>query len=50
MDKVKEVRSIIVEGLQIAFYLHGVKIMELDCDNEMEVRRAAIAWMEGQPG
>ena len=41
----KDPRTVIVEELTIKLYLFGIKILELDCDNELEVRRLMKAWM-----
>ena len=39
-------RTVIVEGLSITFILLGVKLFELECDNELELRRVMKAWLE----
>lgn len=38
-------RTIIVEGFNVTFYLVGIKLFDLDCDNELEVRRVSKAWL-----
>jgi len=45
MDKVNDEKGVIVEGLEITFYMHSKKVMVYDCDNLEQVIRLVRAWM-----
>jgi len=41
-------RTVVLEGLNVSFKLGSMVILQLECDNELEVQRVVKKWLEEQ--